>query len=410
MDGRRASGRHPAAVGAAATRSTLQLLDAQGCVLAEDVVVPVALPPFDNCSMDGYAVRVADVGRRDRGVPRGPRPSSATSPPAAATLLDGGPRPGRPHHDRRARCRRAPRPSSRSSGPTAASAAARPPRCAPHSADPSGAGGEVRVHRPAAARRPRPRAAAATSRAGELVLAAGTVLGPPQIGLLAAIGRGTGHRCGPDRGSSCSPPAASWSSPARSWAPGQIHDSNSFVLTAAARDAGAIAYRVGAVADDAGRAARHHRGPADPRRPGRHHAAASASARTTWSRRCWRGDAARAATGSTSGGSPMQPGKPQGFGPIGPDRTPILALPGNPVSAYVSFEVFVRPVDPHPDGPPTGAPATVVRAALHRRRSTARRTASGSSCAAGTTGRRRPSPRSAAPGRTWSRPSRTPTR
>ncbi|MFE4055742.1 molybdopterin molybdenumtransferase MoeA, partial [Streptomyces sp. NPDC059096] len=39
----------------------LQLLDAQGCVLVEDVTVPVALPPFDNSSMDGYAVRTADV-------------------------------------------------------------------------------------------------------------------------------------------------------------------------------------------------------------------------------------------------------------------------------------------------------------------------------------------------------------
>ncbi|BCK70668.1 hypothetical protein Srufu_046210 [Streptomyces libani subsp. rufus] len=39
----------------------------------------------------------------------------------------------------------------------------------------------------------------------------------------------------------------------------------------------------------------------------------------------------------------MQPGKPQGFGLIGPDRIPLLALPGNPVSSYVSFELFVRP-------------------------------------------------------------------
>jgi len=39
----------------------------------------------------------------------------------------------------------------------------------------------------------------------------------------------------------------------------------------------------------------------------------------------------------------MQPGMPQGFGTIGPDDTPIFALPGNPVSALVSFEVFVRP-------------------------------------------------------------------
>jgi molybdopterin molybdotransferase len=39
----------------------------------------------------------------------------------------------------------------------------------------------------------------------------------------------------------------------------------------------------------------------------------------------------------------MQPGMPQGFGTIGPDKTPFFGLPGNPVSAYVSFEVFVRP-------------------------------------------------------------------
>jgi molybdopterin molybdotransferase len=39
----------------------------------------------------------------------------------------------------------------------------------------------------------------------------------------------------------------------------------------------------------------------------------------------------------------MQPGKPQGFGFVGEDATPILTLPGNPVSSYVSFEVFVLP-------------------------------------------------------------------
>ena len=39
----------------------------------------------------------------------------------------------------------------------------------------------------------------------------------------------------------------------------------------------------------------------------------------------------------------MQPGKPQGFGLIGDDRVPMIMLPGNPVSAFVSFEAFVRP-------------------------------------------------------------------
>ena len=39
----------------------------------------------------------------------------------------------------------------------------------------------------------------------------------------------------------------------------------------------------------------------------------------------------------------MQPGKPQGFGVVGEDRTPIFTLPGNPVSSYISFEMFVLP-------------------------------------------------------------------
>ena len=39
----------------------------------------------------------------------------------------------------------------------------------------------------------------------------------------------------------------------------------------------------------------------------------------------------------------MQPGMPQGFGMIGEKRVPIFTLPGNPVSAYVSFQLFVRP-------------------------------------------------------------------
>lgn len=59
----------------------LQLPDAQGCVLVKDVVVEVALPPFDNSSMDGYAVRIADVEGASEEFPRS-SPSSAMSPRA----------------------------------------------------------------------------------------------------------------------------------------------------------------------------------------------------------------------------------------------------------------------------------------------------------------------------------------
>jgi molybdopterin molybdotransferase len=43
------------------------------------------------------------------------------------------------------------------------------------------------------------------------------------------------------------------------------------------------------------------------------------------------------------GGVAMQPGKPQGFGTVGEDEIPIITLPGNPVSSYISFEMFVLP-------------------------------------------------------------------
>ena len=52
------------------------------------------------------------------------------------------------------------------------------------------------------------------------------------------------------------------------------------------------------------------------------------------------------------GGVGMRPGKPQGFGVVGEDETPIFTLPGNPVSSYVSFETFVLP---HPQADGQGA-------------------------------------------------------
>ena len=39
----------------------------------------------------------------------------------------------------------------------------------------------------------------------------------------------------------------------------------------------------------------------------------------------------------------MNPGMPQGHGFVGEERVPIITLPGNPVSSYISFENFVRP-------------------------------------------------------------------
>jgi len=57
----------------------------------------------------------------------------------------------------------------------------------------------------------------------------------------------------------------------------------------------------------------------------------------------------------------MRPGKPQGFGLLG-GRRPIFTLPGNPVSAYVSFQVFVLPALRHLQGlAPEGLPSVTAR-------------------------------------------------
>lgn len=323
----------------------LQLLDAQGCVLVEDITVPVALPPFDNSSMDGYAVRAADTAAADRHAPvsltvigdiaAGHGELPAVGPGQAARIMTGAPVP--PGADAVVPVEWTD--GGAGEGPAAAMRA--------HSAAPEDAGGEVRVHRPAAAgAHIRTRGSDVTE--GEQALRAGTVLGPSQIGLLAAIGRGT-VRVRPRPRVVVLSTGSELVQPGEALGPGEIHDSNSFQLTAAARAAGALAYRVGAVADDAD------------------------TLRSTLEDQLIRADLLVTSGGVSVGaydvvketltalssteddGSPlaggtvefrtlaMQPGKPQGFGLIGADRIPLLALPGNPVSSYVSFELFVRP-------------------------------------------------------------------
>ncbi|MER5276248.1 gephyrin-like molybdotransferase Glp [Streptomyces sp. NPDC002809] len=321
----------------------LQLPEAQGCVLVEDVVVEIALPPFDNSSMDGYAVRVADVAGATEEFPAvltvigdiaagdaGLLGDQRVGPGEAARIMTGAPLPAGAE---------AVIPVEWTDGGTGGGPAA---TMRAHSDAPEGARGEVRVHRPAEARA-HVRARGSDVRPGDMALRAGSVVGPPQIGLLAAIGRST-VKVRPRPRVVVISTGSELVQPGEELTGGQIYDSNSFALTAAARDAGAIAYRVGAVSDDA------------------------LTLRATIEDQLIRADIV-VTTGGVSVGaydvvkealSPagdedepgsgvdfrklaMQPGKPQGFGSIGPDHTPLLALPGNPVSSYVSFELFVRP-------------------------------------------------------------------
>ncbi|MET9531214.1 MULTISPECIES: gephyrin-like molybdotransferase Glp [unclassified Streptomyces] len=318
----------------------LQLPDAQGCVLVEDVTVEVSLPPFDNSSMDGYAVRTVDVEGASEEFPAvltvigdvaaGMAELPTVGPGEAARIMTGAPLPPGAQ---------AVVPVEWTDGGTGGGAATTM-RAA--SGAPEGASGEVRVYRSAEAGA-HVRERGSDVRSGDLALEAGTVLGPPQIGLLAAIGRGS-VRVRPRPRVVVMSTGSELTQPGEVLAEGQIYDSNSFALAAAARDAGAISYRVGSVTDDAD------------------------ALRATIEDQLIRADLL-ITTGGVSVGAydvvkealssvgdedehgsgidfrklAMQPGKPQGFGSIGPDHTPLLALPGNPVSSYVSFELFVRP-------------------------------------------------------------------
>jgi molybdopterin molybdotransferase len=187
-----------------------------------------------------------------------------------------------------------------------------------------------------------PRAGQHIRRAGEdmtpgrLLLTAGTRLAARHIALLAAAGHDR-VRVHPRPRVIVLSTGSELVEPGRPPGFGQVSDANSFTLTAAAMDAGAVAYRVGIVPDD-------------PR-----------LLLSTLEDQLVRADLVITSGGVSAGAYDtvkevlsrlgtvsfdrvaMQPGMPQGFGTLGDDGIPIFTLPGNPVSAYVSFEVFVRP-------------------------------------------------------------------
>ena len=292
----------------------LGLLDAHGCVLTEDVVAPTPLPAFDNSSMDGYAVRVSDVAgaREDRpvvlpvtgDVPAGPASPLRVQPGVCVRIMTGAMVPAGAD---------AVVPLEWTDGGVAQVSITRAPT----------AGAHIRTVGEDVAE-------------GETVLSAGTHLGAVQIGLAAAVGRSR-VLCRPRPRVVVVSTGTELTEAGQPLTPGRIYDSNSLALTAAAVEAGAIAYRVGIVPDD-------------PRQLA-----------ATLEDQLVRADVLVTSGGVSVGAYDvvkevlsrlgtvsfdkvaMQPGMPQGFGTIGPDATPVFGLPGNPVSALVSFEAFVRP-------------------------------------------------------------------
>jgi molybdopterin molybdotransferase len=291
------------------------LVDARGCVLAEDVTAPWPLPAFDNAQTDGYAVKASDLLAASDGkpvtlrviddVPAGYRASVEVREGSAIRVQTGAPLPEGAE---------AIVPMDWTDGGTA----------------------EVKVTR-SIARGANVRRRGDDVPLGEVVCSRGTVLGPREIALLAAVGRGR-VSVHPEPRVVIISIGSELVEPGMPLSPGLIADSNGVTIAAAVQEAGAIAYRVGPLPDDA------------------------TTLLATLEDQLVRADMI-VTTGGVSAGAydtvkdvlsrlgtvefttvAMQPGMPQGHGTLGPDDTPIFTLPGNPVSAYVSFEVFVRPV------------------------------------------------------------------
>jgi molybdopterin molybdotransferase len=293
----------------------LRLLDAHGCTLSEDVKAQWDLPPFTNSSMDGYAVRSEDVvGASEASpvslpvvgdIPAGYSGALAVSPGQCARIMTGGPMP-------------------------AGADAVVPVEWTD--------GDIVQV---SVTRAPQPgafvRRQGEDATAGDAVVNAGTRLGPAQLALLAAVGRGR-VLVRPRPRVVVMSTGSELVEPGDPIAGGKIPDSNSFMLAAAASASGATAYRVGFVPDE----------PKQLVTTIEDQLIRADMVITTGGVSVGAYDVVKQALGRMGTVSfdkvAMQPGMPQGFGRIGPDKTPIFTLPGNPVSAFVSFEMFVRPV------------------------------------------------------------------
>jgi molybdopterin molybdotransferase len=298
------------------------LYDARGRVLAADVIAGTALPSFDNSAMDGYAVRAAEVAGAPVtmpvafDVPAGRTDVPPLPPGAVARIMTGAPVPEGAD---------AIVPVEQTDGGTETVAL----KAAP----------EVGTH---------VRRAAEDVAAGDVVLTAGTVLGPAQIGVAAAVGHArVAVRRRPvvlvlSTGSELVAPGAPLQH-------GQIYESNGPMLAAAVEDAGARAELLRFVPDDVEQflavLAARTAGVDLVLTSGGVSAGAYEVVKD-----------ALAGRGVTFGKVAMQPGGPQGAGRLD-GGVAVVTLPGNPVSSLVSFEVFVRPAlraalgHPHPERP-----------------------------------------------------------
>ena len=301
---------------------TAPLSNALNRVLAADLIAPFAVPPFATSAMDGYALSSAEAATASpdsaavfpvsHAIGAGDAPSGALQPQTAARIMTGAPVP--PGADCVV-------PMEEVGGSEAAITIAKPPQAGSHI-----------------------RAAGNDIRQGETLFSGGTPVTPAAAGVIASVGitEIAVHRAPRvaiiSTGKELAPAGATLQ-------PGQIHDANTPALALSAQLSGAQPQPRDPIADT--------------------HAAAVAALR----------EATDCDLIVTSGGVSVgdhdfikeaiaelgevrfwkvrvRPGKPLVFGVI--SNTPVLGLPGNPVSALVSFALLCRPLIRRMQGLPPG--------------------------------------------------------
>ncbi len=288
--------------------------DALGLVLATDVVAELSLPGFDNSAMDGFAVLATDIAAASAenpvtlpvtdDIPAGRTDTQPLKPGTAQRIMTGAPLP----------------PGATTVVPVEST-----------DADFSTSAAQVQI-RAATKDGQHIRRAGEDVAAGTTVLRAGQRLTPAALGLVAALGLAEVSVLPRPRVLVMST-GTELVAPGTPLLPGQIYESNAVMLAAAVRDVGAHAIIAPSVSDD------------------------PELFRATLADYAGQADLI-ITTGGVSAGAyevvkdalggqvefvkvAMQPGMPQGCGQV--FGVPIVTLPGNPVSALVSFEVFLRP-------------------------------------------------------------------
>ena len=299
---------------------TLQLIQCANRVLAQDITATTDLPPFDNSSMDGFAIRVADVADVSADSPRslsvvadipaGVSPTISLAQGEAARIMTGAQVPDGadaviPVEDTDF--------SNRDAGSSA------PEQVVISNSVIKGANIRSRgmdIH------------------TGEVVLRKGRILKPQDLGLLAMLGYAniSVYRKARVALFSSGNELLEASAPLE---PGKIRDSNSYTITALIEEAGADVIRLGVAKDDRESVKALLEKAVD------HDVdLILSSAGVSVGAFDFVKEVIEASGKMDFWRVNMRPGKPLAFGEY--KNIPFIGLPGNPVSAFVGFEVFVR--------------------------------------------------------------------